>query len=111
LENKRIPYSFITNAQFLGAPDGFGEVGDGLGQAHLNVVLEGLGRADFAGSSDGLEELFDRALSRASLGRGHVFITPVYSDLRPEWLEKLRAASGEAPLAISADRTIAGAPE
>lgn len=109
LEEKRIPYALITNARFLGAADGFGEVGDGLGQAHLNVVLEGLGRADFAASGDGLEELFDRALSRASLGRGHVFITPVKGDMLPELLERLRLASGEAPLAISADRTIVGA--
>ena len=106
LEHRRIPYSFITNARCQGAPDGFGEVGDGLGQAHLNVVLEGLGRADFAGSGDRLEELFDRALSRASLGRGHVIITPVERDLRPELMEKLRAITGEAPLAIPADRTI-----
>jgi len=105
LEDKRIPYSLITNAQFLGAPDGFGEVGDGLGQAHLGVVLEGLGRADFAGSGDRLETLFDRALSRASLGRGHVFITPVKGDLRPELLDKLRGATGEAPLTITADQT------
>jgi hypothetical protein len=111
LEERRIPYSFMTNARFLGASDGFGEVGDGLGQAHLNVVLEGLGRADFAGSGDGLEELFDRALSRASLGRGHVFIAPVNSDLRPELLEKLRAATGEAPLAISADQATVSAPK
>ena len=111
LEEKRIPYSFMTNAQFLGASDGFGEVGDGLGQAHLHVVLEGLGRADFAGSGDRLDELFDRALSRAGLGRGHVFITPVKGDLRPEWLEKLRLATGEAPLAISADQTMVGGPK
>ena len=110
LEEKRIPYSFMTNAQFLGASDGFGEVGDGLGLAHLHVVLEGLGRADFAGSGDRLDELFDRALSRAGLGRGHVFITPVKGDLRPEWLEKLRLATGEAPLAISADQTMVGGP-
>lgn len=103
LEERRIPYALITNARCLGAPDGFGEVGDGLGQAHLDVALEGLGRADFAGSGDKLEELFDRALSRASLGRSHVFITPVHNDLRPELLEKLRVATGESPLAISAD--------
>ena len=101
----------MTNAQFLGASDGFGEVGDGLGQAHLNVVLESLGRTDFAGSGDRLEELFDRALSLASLGRGHVLITPVKGDLRPELLEKLRVATGEAPLAISADQTLVGTPK
>ena len=50
-----------------------------------------------------MEDFFDRALSRASLGRGHVFITPVHNDLRPELLEKLHIATGEIPLAIAAD--------
>ena len=49
--------------------------------------------------------LFDRALSRADLGRGHVFITPVKGDLRPELLDKLRRATGEAPLTITAEQT------
>ena len=102
LEERRIPYALITNARCMGVPDGFGEVGDGLGRAHLGRVLEGLGRADFA-RGDTMEDFFDRALSRASLGRGHVFITPVHNDLRPELLEKLQIATGEIPLAIAAD--------
>ena len=102
LEERRIPYALITNARCLGVPDGFGEVGDGLGRAHLGRVLEGLGRTDFA-RGDTMEDFFDRALSRASLGRGHVFITPVHNDLRPELLEKLQIATGEIPLAIAAD--------
>lgn len=102
LEERRVPYAFIANYRSLGAPDGFGEVGDGLGQAHLMTILEGLGRADAPGR-DTLEHLFDRALSRANIGRGHIFITPVKNDLRPELLERLRAATGEAPLCITAD--------
>ena len=101
LEDQRIPYALITNARCLGAADGFGEVGDGLGAAHLAAVLEGLGRADYD-SRDTLEDLFDRALSRANLGRGHIFITPVRNDLRPDLLEKLRAATGEAALSLAA---------
>ena len=102
LEDQRVPYALITNLRCLGAPDGFGEVGDGLGAAHLGAALEGLGRADYA-SRDSLEGLFDRALSRANLGRGHIFITPVKNDLRPELLEKLRAATGEAALCLTGD--------
>ncbi len=102
LEEQRIPYAFISNLRSLGAPDGSGEVGDGLGQAHLATVLEGLGRADIA-SRDNLEGLFDRALSRADLGRGHIFITPVKQDIHPELIERLRAATGEKPLCIPAD--------
>ena len=88
LEDQRIPYSFICNLRSLGAPDGTGEVGDGLGKAHLDTVLEGL---------------FDRALSRANLGRGHIFITPVKNDLHQELLERLRAATGEETLCVTAD--------
>lgn len=103
LEERRIPYAFISNLRAVGAADGFGEVGDGLGQAHLTTVLEGLGRADDA-SRDTLEALFDRALSRADLGRGHIYITPVKRDIQAPLIERLRAATGEAPLCIAADQ-------
>ncbi len=102
LEERRIPYAFISNLRVIGVADSFGEVGDGLGHAHLMTVLEGLGRADYT-SRDTLEGLFDRALSRADLGRGHIYITPVARDIHPEWIERLRAATGEAPLCIAAD--------
>ena len=102
LEEQRVPYAFISNARSLGTAEDFGEVGDGLGRAHLTTVLEGLGRADYTGR-DTLEGLFDRALSRASVGRGHIFITPVRNDLHPELLDRLRTATGEAPLCITAD--------
>ena len=102
LEERRIPYAFISNLRVIGAAEGFGEVGDGLGQAHLATVLEGLGRADY-GSRDSLEGLFDRALSRANLGRGHIYITPVARDIHHDLVDRLRAATGEAPLCIAAD--------
>ena len=105
LEENRIPYALITNLRALGAPDGFGEVGDGLGQAHLMTALEGLGRADFD-YRDTLNGLFERALSRAAPGRGHIFITPVKEDARPELLQKLRVATGETPLVITGDAGI-----
>ena len=102
LEERRVPYALITNLRTLGAPDGFGEVGDGLGQAHLATALEGLGRADYD-YRDTLNGLFERALSRAAPGRGHIFITPVKEDARPELLQKLRVATGEEPLVITGE--------
>ena len=69
---------------------------------HLATALEGLGRADYEPRGT-LEDLFDRALSRANLGRGHIFITPVKNDFHPELLEKLRATTGEAALCVAAD--------
>ena len=102
LEDKRIPYAFISNIRCLGASEGFGEVGDGLGQAHLSAILESLGRADWE-SRDTMEALFDRALSRASVGRGHIFITPVHNDVHPDLLNRLRAATGEEALVVLAE--------
>ena len=102
LEARRIPYALITNLRRDGAPDDFGEVGDGLGQAHLQAALEGLGRAVF-GHRESLGDLFDRALSRAAAGRGHIYITPVHNDVHQEWLDRLRAATGETPLVMTGD--------
>ena len=101
LEEQRIPYAFITNTRTPGMADGFGEVSDGLGRAHLMTVLEGLGRADY-GHRDSLDILFDRALSRATRGRMHVYITPVENDLHADVLEKLRQATGEDVLTLVA---------
>ena len=105
LEERRIPYALITNACAEGMPEGFGEVGDGLGQAHLNTVLEGLGRANYK-SRFTLEALFERAAERASVGRGHVLITPVRSDRHEAMLERLRLTTGETPLVLTAEEAL-----
>ena len=102
LEERRVPYSLITNLRREGAPDDSGEVGDGLGTAHLAAALEGLGRAA-CDHRDDMKALFDRALARAATGRGHIYITPVRNDVHPELLARLRAASGEAPLVLTGD--------
>ena len=102
LEERRVPYALITNLRREGAPDDSGEVGDGLGAAHLAAALEGLGRAVFDHRDD-MKALFDRALARAATGRGHIYITPVRNDVHPELLTRLRAASGEAPLVLTGD--------
>lgn len=106
LEEKRIPYSVITNTVTPGMSEGFGEVSDGLGQAHLMTVLEGLGRASYDRRGT-VEELFDRALSRASRGRMHIFITPVENDLHPDPIERLREATGEEVILYVAGREAA----
>ncbi len=47
LEQKRIRYDFLTNAVIVGGPRACRHVGEGLGSQHLNIVLEGLGRATY----------------------------------------------------------------
>ena len=102
LEEKRIPYAFLTNLKAAGMEKGFGETVDGLGRGHLATALEGLGRAD-GNARESLEALLDRAAARASIGQTHIFITPTRRDLHPEPLERLRAASGVAPLTLVAE--------
>jgi len=107
LEDQRIPYSVITNVTTQGMSDGFGEVNDGLGRAHLMTVLEGLGRAGYE-RRDTMDALFDRALSHATKGRMHVFITPVENDVRDDLLNRLRMATGEDVLVLVAKEVYEG---
>ena len=106
LEEKRIPYSFLCNTVTPGASEGFGEVSDGLGQAHLMTVLEGLGRASYD-HRETLEDTFERAAARASRGRMHIFITPVDNDLHALPLRRLEEATGEAVITLVAGREAA----
>ncbi|MBE5808377.1 MAG: DUF58 domain-containing protein [Clostridiales bacterium] len=101
LEEMRIPYTFLTNAQMDGLGDGTGEVADGLGKAHLNVVLESLGRASYA-AREHAENMVERAASHAERGRRFIYITPVRDDLHRQYLDRLREATGEPPLTIVA---------
>ena len=90
------------------SPDGTGDVIEGLMKAEPRIHClhrtkkEGLGRADWE-SRDTMEALFDRALSRASVGRGHIFITPVHNDVHPDLLNRLRTATGEEALVVLAE--------
>ena len=106
LEEQRVPYSFMTNARAAGMPDGFGQVGGGLGQAHLMTVLEALGRADGT-VFESRVALIDRATTVAGLGRGFIYLTPVRHDVDAEQVETLRRASGEAPLVLVAEEAMA----
>lgn len=105
LEARRIPYAFLSNAEAAGMPRGFGQVSDGLGEAHLRTVLEGLGRVDYA-HWESLEALLSRAAAKASLGRMHVFITPSERDLPAELLERVRLSCGQPVLPLVAEREV-----
>ena len=75
LEQKKIKYSFITNATAAGAVGHWSSVSEGLGNRHLYTILEGLGRATYDSTMS-----FDTLLLKASLaserGRAHIVITP-----------------------------------
>lgn len=101
LEEQRIPYSFMTNARIQG--DGIsGEVGNGLGNAHLRPILERLGRAGYE-SAERAWTLVDRAMQTAESGRSHIVITPVHNDLERAGVNRLAQKTGVLPRVLVAE--------
>ena len=96
LEEQRIPYSFYTNARMAGGEGATGEVGDGLGQAHLRPILEGLGRATYDWTAS-VWSLVDRAVLAGDAGRTHILITPMRQDLNEAGVERLAERTGIEP--------------
>lgn len=96
LEELRVPYSFYTNARMAGGEGLTGEAGDGLGQAHLRPILEGLGRAS-CDWTDTLWALIDRASAAAGDGRTVILITPMRQDLADSGVERIVERTGVEP--------------
>ncbi len=75
LEEKHVPYRFLSNIVTAGAVSRWGNVAEGLGPVHFNTILEGLGRATY----DCIRP-FSVTLARASRtaeqGRTHILILP-----------------------------------
>ncbi len=86
LEEKRIPYRFVTNAGAAGALSQWSQVSDGLGGGHLSTILEGLGRATYDPLRPFVMTL-DRCARHAEQGRTHILITP---QREGDWLPALR---------------------
>lgn len=102
LEERRIQYSFVTNAAALNMTGPWAHVPDGLGSSHLSTVLEGLGRATYA-HRESVRALANAALRRAESGRAHIFITPTAVDIPDGALSILRDRTGANVLVIAAE--------
>ncbi|MBQ7490989.1 MAG: DUF58 domain-containing protein [Clostridia bacterium] len=75
LEEKHIPYRFLSNIVTAGAMSRWSNVAEGLGPAHLFSILEGLGRA----TCDCIRPFavtLERASRTAQQGRTHILILP-----------------------------------
>ncbi len=100
LEEKRIPYRFVTNAGAAGAIALWSQVGDGLGSGHLSTVLEGLGRATY----DPLRPFaytLEQTVRHVEQGRTHILITPERSDHWQWELSRLEQLSGARALVLT----------
>lgn len=89
LEERRIQYSFLTNAMAAGALGLWKSVTEGLGESHLMAILEGLGRATYD-PAERFKQTVERAARMAEQGRSHILITP---DADPEVLALTRGLS------------------
>lgn len=75
LEEKHIPYRFLSNIVTAGAVSRWSNVAEGLGSSHLSTILEGLGRATYDCVRPFAVTLTQASRS-AEQGRTHILILP-----------------------------------
>lgn len=105
LEEKQIPYRFVTNAGAAGALSHWSQVSDGLGSGHLATILEGLGRATYEPLKPFAFTLAQTA-RHAEQGRTHILITP---QRQGDWLPglaKLEQLSGSPALILTPEEVL-----
>ena len=92
-EEKRIKYSFLTNATAAGNLGCWSLLAEGLGSNHFYTILEGLGRATYD-HTEPCQQLFYRAERRAEQGQAHIVITPKVSPNFKSYVSRLKALTG-----------------
>ena len=102
LEERGIQYDFATNAVIAGAMSDLSIMSEGLGQRHLEGILEALGRATYAISDPADRLLAGSASAGYGSARGRILITPDRTMLQPQLLNRLREVSGGNLLVIDA---------
>jgi len=75
LEDRKIKYDFFSNIVAHGSLGRWDYIGEGLGQSHFQIVLEGLGRASYA-AFEPFAALMNRMLDRQTDDRSIIVITP-----------------------------------
>ena len=109
LEERRISYSFMTNAYAANAAGRWTFMGDGLGDKHLNAILEGLGRATHEWLY-GLDRLLNKIRNVTDSGKAFVLITPPLTAEDRMVIGRFEARCASRVFVIEAD-TAAFAPE
>lgn len=101
LEERRISYSFLTNACTSGAVGMWTYLGDGVGRKHLMTILEGLGRALYEPVFG-----FDRLLSDAAKGtdnqRAFILVTPVSDRASQDMVRRFESRVGQRVFVVEA---------
>lgn len=102
LEEKAIAYSFYTNASAAGATMPFKHISEGLGSAHLNAVLEGLGRSTYI-ASESFTQMADTLVKSADNGRSYIVITTTLPPDYERLINRLKDLTGGEVLVLRAD--------
>ncbi len=102
LEDKRIRYSFITNAATAGTIGRWNKIEEGLGERHLSIILEGIGRAS-CNPKESYEYLMGRVLKTAEQGQTYIILTPTREQRCEKEIERLRIISGDPCAMLYAD--------
>ena len=100
LEEKRIKYSFMTNAFTCWVLSAWDQITEGLGKSHLAAILEGLGRAscDYAKP---FSSILNLAATSFEPGRSYIIITPEGIDNYSRSIDQLKSLSGGKILILS----------
>ena len=75
LEERRVKYDFFSNIVARGSNGNWAYISEGIGRAHIQRILEGLGRAAYH-SAESCEALIARTLKTQSTKKSIIFITP-----------------------------------
>lgn len=104
LEEKRITYSFLTNACVTSSAGRWSYIGDGLGPRHLDTILEGLGSVTY-GYLFPLSQLLEQAGTRREEARGFILITPALAAADMAQVRRLERETGQRVLILSVSET------
>ena len=91
LEEKRIPYEFLSNGDTGNCPEGYGN-------HHFNYLMARCGRSSLLSYSS-FEQLIDRCIKKRKNNRSYIIITPQLSSSEQIQLDRLQAVSDH-PLCI-----------
>jgi len=101
LEKKGIQYGLLTNAKTAGGLYSGSAADEGLGNQHLHLLLETLGRATYD-STCSYAELLAKAQKQSLPCQATIIITAYQPpEIRPE-LDRLQAVTGTSPYIIEA---------
>lgn len=102
LEQKKIPYGFMTNGIIAGAMGSWKQVEEGLGAGHLETVLEGLGRMTHE-RRETMDEFFGRVRKGIHGAESFLVVTPVREERVLSLVQSLEERAGKKVLLLCAE--------